>query len=139
MLESHTVDLNGVQLHYAEAPGSGPALVIVHGLTGSHAEFLHLVPELARQAHVYVLDLRGHGRSGRAESGYQVADYGRDVAAFLQQVVGQPAVLMGHSLGSMVAVWLAVKARHLLRGIFLEDPPFYVLQMPRFNQTHFYP
>ena len=89
MLQFKTVHLNDVQLHYAEAPGSGPVLLIVHGLSGSHAEFLHLVPELARQAHVYLLDLRGHGRSGWAKSGYGIADYGRDVAAFLEQVVAQ--------------------------------------------------
>lgn len=118
MFGFHTVDLNDVQLHYAEAPGPGPALVIVHGLTGSYAEFLHLVPELARQAHVYLLDSRGHGRSGRAESGYQLVDYGRDVVSFLQQVVGRPAVLVGHSLGGLVAVWLAANAPTCARASF---------------------
>jgi pimeloyl-ACP methyl ester carboxylesterase len=139
MIQHHTVNLNDVQLYYAEALGPGPALAIIHGLSGSHAEFLHLVPELARQSHVYLFDLRGHGRSGRTESGYQVADYGRDVAAFLQQVVGQPAILMGHSLGGLVTIWLAAYEPHLLRGIFLEDPALYILQMPRLGQTGFYP
>lgn len=139
MIQHHTVELNNVQLHYAEAPGPGPALLIVHGLTGSHAEFLRLVPSLAEQAHVYLLDLRGHGLSGWTESGYRVADYARDVVAFLQQVVDRPAILMGHSLGALVATWLAANAAHLLQGIVLEDPPFYILQMPRFTETGFYP
>lgn len=138
MSEFHTVNLNDVRLHYVEAPGPGPALVIVHGLTGSHAEFLHLVPELAKQAHVYLLDLRGHGQSGRTKSGYQIADYGRDMAAFLQQVVGQPVILAGHSLGALVTIWLAAKAPPLLRGVFLADPPLYILQASRFRETGFY-
>lgn len=138
MTEFHTVELNNIQLHYAEAPGPGPALVILHGLSGSHAEFLHLLPELAGQAHVYALDLRGHGLSGRVGA-YQIADYGYDVTAFLRWVVGQPAVVVGHSLGGIVAVWLAANEPHLLQGIFLEDPPLYILQMPHFGQTDFYP
>lgn len=138
MIEFRTVELNNLPFHYAEAPGPGPALVIVHGLTGSLTEFLHVVPELAGQAHVYLLDLRGHGRSAWSADGYRVPDYARDVAAFLEQVVGEPAILMGHSLGSLVAVWLAVHTPHLLRGIFLEDLPCYILQMPRFGQTAFY-
>jgi pimeloyl-ACP methyl ester carboxylesterase len=139
MTEFHTVDLNNIQLHYAEAPGPGLPLVILHGLSGSHAEFLHLVPELADQAHVYLLDLRGHGLSGQTTGMYQLADYGQDVVAFLRQVVGQPAVVVGHSLGGIVAIWLASNEPHLLRGIFLEDPGFYIMQMPRFGQSVFYP
>lgn len=139
MPEFHTVDLEDAQLHYAEAPGPGPALVILHGLTGSHAEFLHLVPELARQAYVYILDLRGHGLSGRRRGAYQIADYERDVAAFLQQVVGQPAVVAGHSLGGIVAAWLAAHRPDLVRALFLAEPGFYIVQMPRFGRSVFYP
>jgi pimeloyl-ACP methyl ester carboxylesterase len=138
MLKFHTVHLNDVQLHYAEAPGPGPRLLIVHGLTGSHTEFLHLVPELARQAHVYVVDLRGHGRSGWAKSGYRIVDYGRDSTAFLEQIVGGPAIVMGHSLGGLVTVWLAAHRPKLIRGAILEDPGLYLLQMPRFSQSWFY-
>lgn len=138
MLTSHTIDLNGVHLHYAEAPAAGPGLVILHGLSGSHAEFLHLVPELAKQAHVYLLDLRGHGQSGRAASGYLIADYAGDVAAFLRQVVRRPAVLLGHSLGGLVATHLAANHPDLLQALLLEDPGFYILQMPRFEQSGFY-
>lgn len=138
MTEFHTIDLNNIQFHYAEAPGPEPPLVILHGLTGSHAEFLHLVPELARQTHVYALDLRGHGLSGWGAGAYQIADYGCDVAAFLRQVVGRPALMVGHSLGGLVAVWLATHTPELLSGLVLEDPGLYILQMPRFGQSVFY-
>lgn len=139
MIKFHTFKTDqNVELHYGEAPGAGPALVILHGLTGSHAEFLHLVPELARQAHVYLLDLRGHGRSGWTTNGYQVPNYGRDVVAFLQQVVGRPAILLGHSLGGLVTIWLAANEPDLLQSAVLEDPPLYILEMPRFGETWFY-
>lgn len=138
MLQSHMVHLNDVDLHYVEAPGAGPPLVIVHGLTGSHDEFVHLAPELARHAHLYLLDMRGHGRSGHTSNGYLYADYGRDLAAFLQHVVGQPAIVLGHSLGALAATWVAVNEPGLLRALIFEDPALYIVQMPRFSQSSVY-
>lgn len=127
MVRSHTIQLNGMPFYYAEVPGPGPRLLILHGLTGSHDEFLHLAPILARQAHLYLLDMRGHGRSGWAES-YTVADYGRDVVAFLQDVVGETAVVVGHSLGGIVATWVAANRPDLVRGLILAEPGFYIMQ-----------
>ncbi len=138
MIQFHTFDLDEVQIHYAEAPGPGPALLILHGMTGALDTFAPLIPILAQQAHVYAMDLRGHNLSGRTPGAYQVPDYGRDVAAFLQQVVGQPAVVAAHSLGGLVAIWVAATAPDWVRGIFLEDPPLYITQPPRLQQTMFY-
>lgn len=138
MAQSHTVDLDGMRIHYVEAGSAAPALVIVHGMSGSHASFLPLLPALAQHAHVYAIDLRGHNLSGRTPGAYQVPDYGRDVATFLRTVVGKPAVVAGHSLGGLVTAWLAASASDLVQGILLEDPPFYITQPPRLQTTFFY-
>jgi pimeloyl-ACP methyl ester carboxylesterase len=138
MTQSHTIDLNGVPVHYVEAPGPGPALVILHGITGSSTSFAPLLPSLAEQAHVYAVDLRGHNLSGHTPGAYQVADYGRDAAAFLQQVVRRPAVVAGHSLGGVVTVWLAAHAPEWVQGIFLEDPPLYIIPAPRLQATPYH-
>lgn len=138
MIQHHTVELNEVQLHYAEAPGLGPALLFVHGSTGSHTSFLPYMPTLAQHAHIYALDLRGHNLSGRMPGAYQLPDYGRDVAAFLQTVIGKPAIVAGHSLGGLIAVWLAAHVADWVDSIFLEDPPLYMTQFPRFQETGFY-
>lgn len=138
MIQQHTVDVNDVQLHYAEAPGPGPALLFVHGSTGSHTSFLPFMPTLAQHAHVYAMDLRGHNLSGRTPGAYQLPDYGRDVAAFLQTVIGKPTIVAGHSLGGLIAVWLAAQAGDWVDSIFLEDPPLYMTQFPRFQETGFY-
>lgn len=138
MLKTHTVDLGEVQIHYADAPGPGAPLVLIHGITGALDTFAPLIPTLAQHAHVYALDLRGHNLSGHAPGAYQVADYARDAAAFLQRVVGPPAVLAGHSLGGLVAAWLAANDPDWVRGLFLIDPPLYMTQPPRFQLTPFY-
>ena len=141
MVQSHIVKLNGVLLHYVEArsAASGPPLVFLHGLSGSHAEFLHLVPQLVEHAPIYFLDMRGHGLSAHVSDGYLVRDYARDVVAFLSEVVGEPAVLLGHSLGGLVGAWIAGRRLQQLLGLLLVDPAFYVLEMPTFAQTIFYP
>ncbi len=72
MSQSHTVDLDGVRIHYVEAGSAAPVLVIVHGMSGSHASFLPLLPALAQHAHVYAIDLRGHNLSVRTPGAYQV-------------------------------------------------------------------
>lgn len=136
-MQSHTFDAAGVSLHYIEAPGEDPPVVIVHGLSGSHDEFVHLLPGLSPRARVYLLDLRGHGRSGRASS-YRVADYARDVETFLREAVSTPAVLVGHSLGGLAAAHVAAVAPHLLSGVVLEDAGFYILQMPQFADSGFH-
>ena len=138
MIQFQTIDLDKVKLHYAEAPGPGPALVLLHGITGSHTDFLPFMPTLAQHAHVYALDLRGHGLSDRTPGAYQVADYGRDVVAFLHTVVGRPAVIAGFSLGGLIAAWIAGRTPDLVQKLFLEEPPLYIIQMPRFKESIFY-
>jgi pimeloyl-ACP methyl ester carboxylesterase len=89
MFQTHKIDLGDVPIHYAEAPGPGASLVLLHGFTGVPDTFAPLIPALAQQARVYALDLRGHNLSRRTPGAYQVAYTARDVAAFLQQVVGR--------------------------------------------------
>jgi pimeloyl-ACP methyl ester carboxylesterase len=68
--------------------------------------------------------MRGHGRSGRVESGYRVVDYVMDVVNFVQTSVSEPAIIVGHSLGGMVAAGAAELVPDLVRAVVLEDPPF---------------
>ncbi|MCB0112181.1 MAG: alpha/beta hydrolase [Caldilineaceae bacterium] len=138
MTQFQTIDVDKVKLHYAEAPGPGPALVFLHGITGSHTDFLPFMPMLAKQAHIYALDLRGHGLSDQTPGTYQVADYGRDVVAFLRTVVGRPAIIAGFSLGGLVGAWIAGQTPDLIQKLFLEEPALYIIQMPRFKESIFY-
>jgi pimeloyl-ACP methyl ester carboxylesterase len=81
----------GRPIPYAEAPAPAAPLVILHAFTGALDTFAPLIPTLAQQTHIYALDLRGHNLSAHTPGAYQVAEGARDVAAFLQRVVGQPA------------------------------------------------
>lgn len=138
MISYKTCDLGDVRLHYGDAPGIGPGLLFVHGSTGSQTSFFPFVPALTPHAHVSLLDLRGHGLSGRTSGAYQLPDYGRDVSAFIEEEMDGPVFVAGHSMGGLVALWLAARHPNQVRGIFLEDPPLYMTQLPRFSETGFY-
>ncbi len=92
-----------------------------------------MLPRLAQRWHVYSFDLRGHGLSGRPEGleGYNLRYHVADTVAALRDVVREPAVLMGHSYGAVIAALTGMPAAPWLRGLVLEDPP---LMLRRDNQ-----
>ncbi|NIV35219.1 MAG: alpha/beta fold hydrolase [Anaerolineae bacterium] len=95
-------------LFYTRSPGpvDGPTLVLVHGAGGTR---VHWPAELRRLsgATVYTLDLPGHGRSGGQGHG-TIEAYAEAVAAFLDTVGIEQAVVAGHSMGGAIAMTLAL-------------------------------
>ncbi|MBV2354167.1 alpha/beta fold hydrolase [Streptomyces sp. J2-1] len=97
-------------------------LVLLHALGESGADWDGIAPALARDRRVYALDLRGHGRSGRAET-YSLELMRDDVLGFLD-VQGLARVdLVGHSLGGFVACLVAQERPGRVRRLALEDVP----------------
>mgnify|MGYP000554323907 CR=1 FL=1 len=138
MLKEGKINTGEVTINYVEGPPSGPPLVLLHGLTGRWQAFLPVMPALMLRWHLYALDLRGHGLSGRVAGKYRFADYAQDVKAFLRSLVAEPAVLLGHSLGGMVAIQVGAELPEKVRALVLEDPPLY-LGGRRFTESPFYP
>lgn len=121
------IEVDGVALHAdAEGPDDAPVVVFLHGVSGSALTYGWLPPEITGGRRVVRLDLRGHGRSGRAPGTYVIERYGADVAEVVRRVAGRPAVLVGHSLGGVAAWWLAQRRPELVAAAFLEDPPLYL-------------
>ena len=113
-------------LHFAEGPPAGPTLLLLHGVTRCWRDWEPLLPALTREWRVIALDHRGHGGSGRAES-YLVTDYVADAVRFVREEMAAPLVILGHSLGAMVAAAVAAEVPEVVRGIVLEDPPFHTM------------
>lgn len=111
-----------VSIHYAEGPANGPPLVLLHGLARDWKSFFVLLPELSSRFHVFALDLRGHGASGRVPAGYRITDYAQDVSAFLKQVVPGGAAIFGHSLGAEVGMCAAADRDCRISALILGDP-----------------
>jgi pimeloyl-ACP methyl ester carboxylesterase len=122
---------NGLRIHavvWENAHSNATPLVILHGLWESWHTFATLAPRFAQQRTVYALDLRGHGASDKPAAGYRLQDYAADVLGILQQLPYHQVNLLGHSLGGLVALYLAGQAPARLARLVLEDPTFVLEQ-----------
>lgn len=106
-----------------EGPPRLPVL-LVHGLTRNHRDFLPLVPHLtAAGRRVIAVDVRGRGRSDRDPNpaNYHVGTYVPDMAAVLAALSVPKAVWIGTSMGGLIATMTAVFMPHLVAGVLLND------------------
>jgi pimeloyl-ACP methyl ester carboxylesterase len=108
-----------VELAYLQAPGKEPPILTLHGFVWARDAMLPFVPQEHER---YAYDARGHGASGRTQGAYRFLDYGTDAADFLRDVVGRPAIIVGHSLGGLSALYAAALCPDLVLGLYLADP-----------------
>jgi pimeloyl-ACP methyl ester carboxylesterase len=99
---------SGIKLAATRWSGTGPPVVLLHGLA-SQRRFWNLVaPELAGRP-VCAIDQRGHGDSDKPDSGYDLATCAADVGTALDALGWSRAVVVGHSWGGAVAATLAAE------------------------------
>jgi pimeloyl-ACP methyl ester carboxylesterase len=105
--------------------------VLVHGLGGSHLNWVHVGPALAAGRRVVALDLPGFGLTPAGDRPTSVHTNAVVLARFLDEVLGGPAVLVGNSMGGMVSLLLAARSPERVAGLVLVDP---ALPAPRQRQ-----
>ena len=99
----------GITISYVESGRpDGPAVVLLHGITDSSVSFREVLPLIDKKYRVYALDQRGHGDSDRPQAGYEMQDFASDVAAFMDVKGIDRAIVVGHSMGSFVALQTAL-------------------------------
>ena len=109
------VDARGSRIRSFEA-GNGSTVALLHGLGGAASNWTLVAPPLAERYRVLVPDLPGHGGSTTLPAPVETLDpYADRVASLLDE----PAVLVGHSLGAVVALRLAARRPELVRGVVL--------------------
>jgi non-heme chloroperoxidase len=108
-MEQSVLLSTGVRMEYVErGTWDGVPVVFLHGVTDSWLSFKPVLERLPSTVHGFAISQRGHGESSRPEAGYTYAGMSQDLKAFLD-VMGLPrAVIVGHSMGSMVAQRFAV-------------------------------
>ena len=110
----------GVTLRYAaQGAPAGVPVVLLHGLTDSHPSYAPMTAHLPDHIRAYALTTRGHGDSDKPEHGYALTDQAADVAAFLDAVGHEAAVIVGHSMGSYIAQRFAVDHPERTIGLVL--------------------
>lgn len=97
----------------------GPVLLFLHGLFGSHRNWIPLARALNGEARSILIDFRNHGSSFHAPS-HRIEDLSEDLLAILRSAPEKP-FLIGHSMGGLVAMDLALRHPELLKGIVVVD------------------
>lgn len=117
-ISHHDLLLSAGRRHYIRAGRGGSSIVFIHGFTDSWRSFERLYGALAGAHRLIGLDQRGHGGSQGAET-YAIADFAADAIAFIEALGEWPVHLIGHSLGSIVALRVAEKRPDLLASLIL--------------------
>lgn len=108
-----------VRLHYTLRGRSGPAVVLLHGLGSSSADWSEQQAALEARHRVIAVDLPGHGRSSLPAGRLTVEHMAADVATLLAELDEAPAHVLGLSLGACVALRLALASPARVRTLTL--------------------
>lgn len=123
MLVEKQFDTGEVVLNYAEGPDNGPPMLLIHGFPRWWKDFQPIIPTLLEKTHVYALDLRGHGKSGRTRGHYSLNDYKRDAIKLLEKHIKEPTILFGHSMGGWISLMVAAERPEYVKAIIIGDSP----------------
>src|SRR5512144_501035 len=105
-LPGSTVSLHGHQVHYVRA-GSGPVLILVHGVLGNRQSWAHLMSVLAQDFTLIAPDLLGHGESAKPLGDYSLGAYAGTLRDLMETLEIPSATIVGPSLGGGVAMQFA--------------------------------
>lgn len=117
----------GIEMEYAEkGAASGMPVIFLHGITDSWHSFENTMRLLPSTIHAYALSQRGHGNSGKTLKNYAAKNFAADVAAFMKQQEIGKAVIVGHSMGGVVAMQFAADYPKLVSALVVvsSDPVF---------------
>ncbi|XP_034225064.1 pheophytinase, chloroplastic isoform X2 [Prunus dulcis] len=108
----------GHKIHYV-VQGEGPPVVLIHGFGASAFHWRYNIPELAKKYKVYAIDLLGFGWSEKALIEYDAMVWRDQVVDFMKEIVKEPTVLVGNSLGGFTALVAAAGLPEQVIGVAL--------------------
>jgi pimeloyl-ACP methyl ester carboxylesterase len=120
-MQSMTLDVDG-PINVADFGGEGPVLLLVHGLGGSHLNWLSVAPQLAEHHRVCALDLPGFGRSPLAGRRSTIAANVDLLTRVIARLSDGPIALMGNSMGGLLSLAVAAIHPNLVKSLVLVDP-----------------
>jgi pimeloyl-ACP methyl ester carboxylesterase len=118
----HWIDFGGPSGGPGPAGRSAPPMVLVHGLGGSHLNWVAIAPALAAARRVLAVDLAGFGLTPAAGRSATVQSNARLLARFVRDIAGSPAVLVGNSMGGMISILHSRADPETVAGLVLVDP-----------------
>ncbi len=114
-------DFNGNKVYYKVMGQGGPALVLIHGWSCDHTMWRFNTPELSKKYKLVLVDMPGHGNSGRPRVDYTFDFLVRGVAAAIKASGVKNPVLAGHSMGAPIAREVVRRNPGLASGLIIVD------------------
>ena len=115
---------NGINIHYTRTGGNKPPVIFLHGLAANGLCWSAIARELENEYDLIMPDARGHGKSSAPEHAYRYDDHANDLVGLVNRLGISAPVLIGHSMGGLVAAVVASHSPALIRGLILADPTF---------------
>ncbi len=132
----YTIDDRSV-LNYYEAGEADAKLLLLHAQGTDSSSFHQVLAKLAKHYHVYLVDYYGHGMSSHNPGKYNLVSIGKDMIAFIENVICDKCAVLGHSSGGLIAAYIAAHCDKCTK-LLLEDPPFFSSQGERRYNTYNY-
>jgi pimeloyl-ACP methyl ester carboxylesterase len=117
---SQQIELHGHPVTYHQM-GTGPAVLLIHGITSSSRTWRTVMPALAEHYTVIAPDLLGHGRSAKPRGDYSLGAYASGLRDLLVALEIPRATVVGHSLGGGVAMQFAYQFPERVERLALVD------------------
>jgi pimeloyl-ACP methyl ester carboxylesterase len=138
--ELRTLQLDSPKVNYVQQ-GTGEPVILTHGLAASLHDWDDLLPELAASGYAgYALDLFGHGESDKPKDHHQYT-FDRvfhDFSAWIDSLkLGEPFILVGHSLGGALSLHYALIHPEQVRALVLVNPFYEMPQLPLIMQAFY--
>lgn len=130
---------SNAKLHYTIVSGnSDEPFVLIHGQCMCGLDYDKVTEKLSEKYTLYLIDCFGHGESEKAPELYCCRIIGDAIADLIRNEIGRPCIVSGHSSGGILAAYVAGVMPELVKGILLEDPPFFNVQPGEFENTFVY-
>lgn len=114
---------DGTEIAVRKYDGDGPEVLLIHGIGSSSGDFLPVIEHMTEFCRPISMDLRGHGQSDKPEGGYHYRDYIQDLEAVIADLGLERPIVLGHSLGGIIALMWAAMNPDVPKALIIEDSP----------------
>lgn len=118
------IKLGSVRIFYDEFgnENSKETIILLHGWNENRRIFKFQIEDLSRKYKIYILDLRGHGKSSKPRFGYFYTRMARDIDKFIKKLDIKNPIIVGHSMGGQIALQYYLKYNNCKKLILISSP-----------------